>query len=769
MCIPRLILLFLFLLLFASFLGCSNSGEDVVSGVEDVETCKSNELCEYQGWMLWGMWDFEIDAVNLTAEAIPIRHSNPHFNVTNMILPPACDDCVSIHVISINPGDQVIQLDVTLHNPTAITGYDVRGIVYTNDTGHELVNGDDWTSLFDIPGGLWLNPFKHFALTPTDSQFAGGASYSEEFFVHYPIPSQFHLVQFAVTASWPGHCKEPYRIDNALQEDPLYNSVGSTATFQVTVWDWQFDVNKVTLVAPEITCEDFTQFAPVGCGVWVVEIEKNTDIPPGEYSERVIASSDNSGSVCLYDFVTITIEDAPECWARTWGGTSNDDIVNDIFTTSSFANYVVGNFSGIVDFDPGAGVETRVSNGGVDAFLCMYDQDGGLNWVRTWGGPEDDAANGVTFHYTDDLYVVGYFQGEVDFDPSSGTQIRDSAGLFDGYISKFDTDGNFEWVQVWGGASVDVPNAVAYDFSGSAYIAGHYLGTPDFDPGPGTDEKPSAGGYDAFVAKYNSDGVYQWVVQIGGPGWEFGYDITQDASNRVFIGGYFSETVDFDPGPGTANRTSAGLGDAFVAVYNQDGSLNFVQTWGGTGYDRCYGVDVGQGGQLFLTGDFEGTADLNPLAGVEEHTSNGGYDVFLIRSAQIDGYFGWAATWGTAGDDYGYSVEGDFYGYSYVVGIFQDTCDFDPGPGIAERTAIGNRDVFLTKFDKDGNHQWAVSFGGVEWDSAQALGLASPDYIFAGGTFNDTVDFDPGSGVDNHTSNGGEDAFLFKARNDGTW
>jgi hypothetical protein len=100
--------------------------------------------------------------------------------------------------------------------------------------------------------------------------------------------------------------------------------------------------------------------------------------------------------------------------------------------------------------------------------------------------------------------------------------------------------------------------------------------------------------------------------------------------------------------------------------------------------------------------------------------------------------------------------------------------DFDPGPGEDNHTSNGSPswDAFLSKFDPNGNFVWARTWGGSDnWDGDEGYGVAADGSgnAFVTGYFNETVDFDPGPGVDNHTSNGGWDVFLSKFPPDGNW
>jgi len=274
-------------------LGCSGMAGDAIAPTDFLDPSYAAHDTNSQR-MLWGIWDLYFDAYDYEAVIVPNRSLQAHFDITDMLLPPACDDCLGIKVNSFDPVTRNADVDVTLGNPSQITGYDVRGILYTNDYGHELCNPDDWTGLFDIPGGDAINPFKAFAKDEPGRSFAPDAEHAENYLVYIPKPPHYESITYAVTASWPGNCKEPYAIDDFAQLGVLYEYEGATAELEVCVRDWQDDTSKVTLVAPMIAGENFTQFSKESGDLWHLVLTNNTGASAGDYTVRIIASSINS-------------------------------------------------------------------------------------------------------------------------------------------------------------------------------------------------------------------------------------------------------------------------------------------------------------------------------------------------------------------------------------------------------------------------------------------------------------------------------------------
>jgi len=193
-----------------------------------------------------------------------------------------------------------------------------------------------------------------------------------------------------------------------------------------------------------------------------------------------------------------------------------------------------------------------------------------------------------------------------------------------------------------------------------------------------------------------------------------------------------------------------------------------VRTWGGPGWDYSIGVDLDGSGNIFVTGSFEDTADLDPGAGSDEHTSDGEADAYL-SAFDSSGDFLWAKSWGGLEYVRGGSLRAGDAGEIYVGGIFYGLVDFDPGAGVDERTSSGLSDVYISKFDSSGAFQWVRAWGGTGQDEGWSLDLDGDGNIFMAGYFRGDVDFDPGLPTCVRTANGWGDIYVSKLDPSGTF
>jgi hypothetical protein len=378
-------------------------------------------------------------------------------------------------------------------------------------------------------------------------------------------------------------------------------------------------------------------------------------------------------------------------------------------------------------------------------------------WAQSWGGSYYDYGDDVAVDSSASVFVTGRFSSTVDFDPGSGVDNHTSNGKDAVFLSKFDSSGDFLWAKTWGGSGSAVGSAVAVDNSGNVYVTGYFSGTVDFDPGSGVDNHSGGG---AFLSKFDSSGDFIWAKTWSASG----KGVVVDSSGNVYVTGLFGTSVDFDPGPGVESHTSNGDYDVFLSKFDSSGDFLWAKTWGGNYKDCSYGVAGDGTGSVFVTGSIGSTADFDPGSGVDNHSGGA-----FLSKFDSSGNFIWAKTWGGSGGENANGVATDSTGSAYVTGYFSGTVDFDPGSGADNHTSNGESDAFLCKFDSSGNSLWAETWGGIGWDTASGISVDSSGSLYVTGDFYGTVDFDPGSGVDNQTIRGESGAFLSKFGSSGNF
>jgi hypothetical protein len=243
-------------------------------------------------------------------------------------------------------------------------------------------------------------------------------------------------------------------------------------------------------------------------------------------------------------------------WATNVGGVNPDRGFG--ITTDATGNvYTTGLFVGTVDFDPGAGALSLTSTQ-LDAFIQKLDANGNLVWAKSMGGSSWDVGQSISIDANGNVLTTGYFSTTADFDPGAGVANITATGGRDIFVQKLDADGNFIWVKKMGGSSDDFGYAIDTDAQGNVYSTGEFSSTADFNPGTATLNLTSSGSSDIYYQKLDGNGNFIWAVKIGANSTDLGQSLTIDASGDILSTGYFSSTVDFNPGTGVTNLVAVG-------------------------------------------------------------------------------------------------------------------------------------------------------------------------------------------------------------------
>ena len=400
---------------------------------------------------------------------------------------------------------------------------------------------------------------------------------------------------------------------------------------------------------------------------------------------------------------------APEIeWVRQFG-TGGHDSAYEIAPDSSGNVYVTGYTYGIF---PG-----QTSAGYRDVFIAKYDGAGNQIWLRQFGTSSWDLVYEMALDSSGNVYVAGntygIFPGQT------------SAGYYDAFIAKYDGAGNQIWLRQFGTSHGDFARRIALDSSGNVYVSGGTCGGTF----PG---QTSAGDDDAFIAKYDGAGNQIWLKQFGTSHLDYSSAMALDSSGNIYVSGGTYGTF---PGQ-TYNQ---GGYDVYVAKYDGTGNQLWLRQFGSSSHEIAHSIALDSSGNAYMTGY---TASTLP-----GQTSAGSYDAFV---AKYDGAGNqlWLRQFGSSSLDHGNEIAMDSSENVYVVGQTRGAL-----PG---ETSEGGRDVFVAKYDGDGNQLWLKQFGTSGWESYGRKGMAldSSGNIYVMGNTPGTF---PGQ-----TSAGSYDAFVAK-------
>lgn len=451
-------------------------------------------------------------------------------------------------------------------------------------------------------------------------------------------------------------------------------------------------------------------------------------------------------------------------WAKRFGGSGTSMEVGYSVKTDQAGNiYVAGTFQGTVDFNPDIGTNNLTSVGQIDIFICKYDSNGNFIWAKSFGSTVNDYCKAIFVDFQGNVYATGYFQSTTDFDPGTGTFTLSSSGSSDIFITKLDSNGNFIWAKKMGGTGFDSGYSITIDGNNNILITGTFSGTVDFDPGTSIINLISSGTQDIFISKYDNNGNYLWARKIGGSSNDLGNSIVTDANFNVYTTGSFAGIADFDPGVGTFNITSAGSQSVYVNKLDPSGNFVWAKSMGGagSGANQGNGIALDALSNIFLTGYFSSTIDIDPNSGVYNLTSIGSQDAFNCK-LDNGGNLIWATQIGGTSLDMGNAIVIDNSSNIYTTGYFGNSVDFDPSAGVYNLTSQGVQDTYTYKSDSNGNLIWAKKMGGTGNDQGNSICLDALSNIISTGNFSNSVDFNPDLGTFNLTSAGNIDVYLHK-------
>jgi VCBS repeat-containing protein len=497
--------------------------------------------------------------------------------------------------------------------------------------------------------------------------------------------------------------------------------------------------------------------------------------PAGQFSNQQIDSPGPGRRFnVLYDdqgkFFTLQVQGVPPLdFGYATPQATGTSVARKVAVDGSGNTYVVGYFTGTTDFDPfhsyGDNHDLLTTSATAAGYLAKYDVTGALVWVRALdpGAGLATHANDVTLDASGNVWVTGDFQGTSAY---TGGGSLTSAGGSDVFLLKTDGGGNALSLQRVGGTGNDVGQGITVNTTtGDVLVTGSFMGGVDFDPGAGTFTLNSAGSGDAFVLRLNGSGGFQGAARLGGGGGDTGSDVAVDAAGNVWVTGDFSQVT-----TGLAALTSAGGAtdtrtDAFLLKLTPSGTgftTVFAQQFGALGDDHGAALAIDGSGNVLLTGSFHFSVnfDTRPAKSFTL-TSSGDSDIFVLKEDNT-GTFVWARVIGGYRADAANDVAVDAAGNVYLTGSFQDRVDFDPLDASYILEAQPGDNAFLSKLDATGSFVWAAQLtdpataGQTGVSDGYGIAEDATGRVFTVGSFLNTIDFDPGLGVQSRSTPAGQ-------------
>jgi len=279
---------------------------------------KADEVKFRDDRMYFGIWDIVIDPETLEVSVVPNRSLMMHVDVTKMVTPPKCTNCLGITVLGVDPVTHIYSIQVSLRNPTpAITGYDVKGtLLFPEGDNRELVNANGYTRIFanDV-----VSPFMAFAKGQPQRRFEPGKTYYVQYDILFPPPANLN-VSYVVDASWPLNQEEIYEIENVHLDGGVNECNSDEGWLYADIRDWQDNALGVNIDLTPIG-GSVVPMQPVSGPTYRIYLNNEAGIAAGDY--RLWMDAHSTGTDWAhYEFFPLEIPactNNPPVWVNTIG------------------------------------------------------------------------------------------------------------------------------------------------------------------------------------------------------------------------------------------------------------------------------------------------------------------------------------------------------------------------------------------------------------------------------------------------------------------
>lgn len=408
-----------------------------------------------------------------------------------------------------------------------------------------------------------------------------------------------------------------------------------------------------------------------------------------------------------------------EAWARAFGSASSSDAAKSVAVNAEDEVIIAGTIGDDVDFGGGK------VGGGSALFVTRLSADGEHLMSAASSGSAQVTVAGAALDSAGNIAVAGGIAGGTFSVVEGGSShVAQPADGRDVFVAKLSEDGDELWSHTFAAAGTQDVHGIAIDPSDSAVVVvGSLRDSLMLDASV---TLTSAGGDDALIARFRSDGQLDWATSVGDGNSQVARAVTVDASGTIWVAGTFNGTVDF----GGAQHTSVGNSDIFLVKLSSSGTVEQSARFGEGGQHTVGGLAPRDGG-VVMVGSFVGTTTFGgePLRSVEA-TQSSSEDIF-VALLDADAAHVASRSFGSTGFDRARSVIVDQAGHVIVGGSFSakvTELDLD---------SAGDRDALVLALDPDGTPAWHVAFGRQDDDEVTAVSVDSTDAIVAVGHFTD--------------------------------
>lgn len=294
-------------------------------------------------------------------------------------------------------------------------------------------------------------------------------------------------------------------------------------------------------------------------------------------------------------------------WGKSVGGSSTD-------YGDKVESDHQGNIIAVLQYSSSVSVGAKTytsSSGSFNGLIIKYDINGGVLWSINLSDTGDSEVRYVAADASNNIFVSGAFGNNVNFNPLGASHTVNGNGGST-FLAKYTPNGALTWVQQVGGQVVGNNSNLFVNSNDEVYLDGPFGATLQFN---GNTSLTPIGSRDIFISKYAADGTFQMAKDIGGVGaLMYNYGMGESSDNNIYISGFFSGSVDFDPSPtSVATVHDHGQQDLFLAKYDGDLNYKWAISAGSGDCNQTLGrnVAVDHNNDVLLVGTFCSTVNFD--------------------------------------------------------------------------------------------------------------------------------------------------------------
>ena len=408
--------------------------------------------------------------------------------------------------------------------------------------------------------------------------------------------------------------------------------------------------------------------------------------------------------------------------------------------------YVAGIFTGTFIAGQVQLTGSHPQNHFPNIFIIKYDQNGAVVWARQSQGVSQQWVSGIALDRNGNVVIAGVFSGTLTF---GAVTLTSTLGIiirqpYDGFIAKFDPQGELVFVKQISGPNTENLNGLAIDRQNSIIITGSYSGKVHFGEIAGRYPVYLTSADDSteiFVVKYLASGQIVWAKSSRntGPNNSFptGNAVACDEENNIYVTGGFDLVLKFGNDCAYGDPHSI---DTYLLKMDPSGNPLLIKSAGGDDFDEGMALGIDLREAVIWAGIYKN----KPFKVSGYNISCSGLSDIFVLKFEGSGRYDWLQKVGGPGDDRVNSIATDRNCNIFLTGGFRSRLSVGPDDGTNTIQINGKdfSDVWLAKLNLNGAPVWAKSSGGKLMDEGKSIAVDANDDLVVTGLFEDLADFD---------------------------